>query len=126
MADEGVSIEWTNQAAFGAAMADLASELGEPRRELDAGAKALAEESARNAPRLTGRMAGAHRALPASGRRVTIRVDTPYAAPIHWGYPAHGIGRRPWAVATWLRSERSRDAMAGALQDSVDRAAART
>jgi hypothetical protein len=123
---DSIDVQWTNEAAFGAAMADIRQELAEPRRELDAGGKQLVAEAAVNSPRLTGRMAGAHRALPAAGKRVSLIIDTPYAAPIHWGWPGHGIGRRPWVVATWLRSSGPVDAMAGALQDSVDRAAART
>lgn len=123
---EGIEVQWTNQAAFGAAMAELRAELEQPRRELDAGAKALAREAATNSPRLTGRMAGAHHVLPAAGKRVSLVIDTPYAAPIHWGSPRQGIRRRPWVVATWLRSDASRDAMAAALQDSADRAASRT
>jgi hypothetical protein len=123
---EGIEVQWTNEAAFTAAMAELRTELDQPRRELDAGAKRLVAEAAVNSPRLTGRMAGAHRALPAAGKRVSLVIDTPYAAPIHWGWPGHGISRRPWVVATWLRSTGPLEAMAGALQDSADRAASRT
>lgn len=123
---EGIEVQWTNQAAFGAAMGELRAELEQPRRELDAGAKRLAEEAATNSPRMTGRMAGAHHVLPAAGKRVSLVIDTPYAAPIHWGSPRQGISRRPWVVATWLRSTGPLEAMAGALQDSADRAASRT
>lgn len=63
------------------------------------------------APRRSGRLAGSIRASRAAAS-ATIRAggaSTPYAGPIHWGWPAHGITAQPWlsqaATATeqqWL------------------------
>jgi cytochrome bd-type quinol oxidase subunit 1 len=50
-------------------------------------------------------------------------VDTPYAAAIHWGWTTHGIRRRPWVVATWLRNTAPLDKMGAALQADYDKAA---
>jgi hypothetical protein len=124
MAD-GFEVKVTNAAAFAAALAEIRAGLHEPRQPLDAAARELVQVAAAAAPRATGHLAGSHRALPASGNRIRIVAETPYAAPIHWGWPAHGIRRRPWIVATWLRDRRPLDKAAEAVQGDIDKAAGR-
>src|SRR6516225_7563374 len=94
----------TNAAAFDRALADMRHGLADLKAPLnDCAHQALVDAQAA-APRLTGRLAGAHRNLPAANNRVRLVVDTPYAAVIHWGWPGHDIRRRPWLVATWMRN----------------------
>lgn len=126
MAD-GVSVEITNLAAFDAAMAEIHTSVKEPRLALAAAAKELASKAAAAAPRLSGRLAGSHRAIPTGeATRYRVSVDTPYAAVQHWGWPGHDIKRKPWIVATWLRDSGPLTAAATALQAAIDKAAART
>jgi hypothetical protein len=99
----------------------------EPRLALAAAAKELASKAAAAAPRLSGRLAGSHRATPAGeATRYRITADTPYAAVQHWGWPGHDIKRKPWIVATWLRDSGPLEAAAAAVQAAIDNAAART
>ena len=125
MAD-GLTVEATNGPAFQACLDEIRRQVAEPVDALNAAGRQLVTEAAAAAPRATGRLAGSHRLLPAAGRRVRLTADTPYAAAIHWGWPGHGIKRRPWLVATWLRSSRPMDKAADALQAGIDKAAART
>jgi hypothetical protein len=125
MAD-GYDVEMTNLAAFSAAMAAIRRDVAEPKDGLNAAAAQAISDAQAAAPRLSGRLAGAHRALPAAGARVRLVVDTPYAAVIHWGWPGHGIRRQPWLVATWMRQRAPLDRMARALQSDIDKAAAKT
>lgn len=123
---DGYSAEITNAAAFDAALAAIHRDLADLAAPLRAAAAQLASDAAAVAPRLTGRLAGSHRVLPAGPNRVRVTADTPYAAPIHWGWPGHDIRRQPWLVAEWMRSERSRDKLADGIQTDIDKAAAKT
>ena len=124
MAD-GITVEARNGPAFTAALAAIRDDIKEPTGALDVAGRELLSEAEAAAPRLTGRLAGAHRLLPAAGRQVRLFADTPYAAVIHWGWPGHGIRRRPWLVATWLRSSRPVDKATEAVQADIDKHAAR-
>lgn len=67
----------------------------------DANARAAAivvSAAAGMAPRRSGRLAGTIRGTRAAGRaRVQAgRASVPYAAPIHWGWPARGIKAQPF------------------------------
>jgi hypothetical protein len=126
MADPNLEIRVTNAAAFNAALAQARAGLAEPAAPLNAAARELTVAAAAAAPRRSGRLAGAHRALPATGKRVAIVADTPYAAALHWGWPEHNIARRPWLVATWLRNPKPLEKAGEAIQAGLDKAAART
>ena len=125
MADD-YTVEMTNAAAFHSALAAMRRDVAEPKQPLAAAAAQAIADAQAAAPRLTGRLAGAHRALAPTGSKVRLVVDTPYAAAIHWGWPAHSIRRQPWLVATWLRNPAPRDRMTRALQADLDREAAKT
>lgn len=56
------------------------------------------------APRRTGRLAAAERAARAVAK-ASVLVPLPYAAPIHWGWPARGIAAQPWVAAYAQESE---------------------
>lgn len=93
----------------------------------DANAKAgqiVADAAGRRAPHgATGRLAGSGRASRAAGRATVVfgSAAVPYAGPIHWGWPAHGIEAQPFALeaaedtrAEWL------DAYSDELQQIAD------
>ena len=51
------------------------------------------------APRRTGRLAASVRTAGTTPTRAVIsagRASVPYAAPIHWGWPARDIPAQPW------------------------------
>lgn len=125
MADS-FGVDLVNGPQFAAALARMRADITEPKAALDAAATTLARDAAAAAPRASGRLAGSHRVLAAAGNRARIVADTPYAAAIHWGWPGHGIGRRPWLVATWLRNPGPLDSAAAAVQAGIDKAAAAT
>ena len=71
----------------------------------------VAAESARRAPRVSGRLAGSGRASRAAGRASVLfgGARVPYAGPVHWGWPARGIEANPFVVdaaqateSTWV------------------------
>ena len=124
MAD-GYAVVVVNGPAFAAAIADIGKALAKPAGPLADAARATLD--AATPPRLTGRLAAAGRVVPApSGNRARITVDTDYAAVIHWGWPRHGIARRPWITAAFRRDPKPLDAMAAGIQADIDTAAART
>jgi hypothetical protein len=125
MAD-AITVDFKNKAAFDAALAHMRDDVTAPTDALNAAGRELLQATEAAAPRATGRMAGASRLLPASGKQVRLMVDTPYAAVIHWGWPGHGIRRRPWVVATWLRNPAPMAKATDAQQSAIDKQAART
>jgi hypothetical protein len=125
MADS-YSIDITNKAAFDAMLADVAATFTDMREPLTAGARELLAEGQAAAPKRTGRLASSHQALGGEDRRIRIVATAPYAAPIHWGYPRHGIRRQPWLTATWLRSPNPMAKITDTVQSKIDRAASRT
>jgi hypothetical protein len=126
MADDAISVDALNGPAFTAALDEIRHDLDDLREPLEATGRRLVSAASAAAPHLTGRLAAAHRALPAGPKTVRVIADTPYAAVIHWGWPGHGISRRPWLVATWLRDTAPMDALAAGLQSGIDKAAAKT
>lgn len=56
------------------------------------------------APRRTGRLAAAERASRTVAK-ASVLVATPYAAPIHWGWPARHIAAQPWVSEFAQESE---------------------
>lgn len=80
----------------------------------DANAKVaayVATAAASRAPRRTGRLAGSGRGNRAVSKAVVTfgGARQPYAGPIHWGWPLHGIEAQPFVVdaarqtePTWL------------------------
>lgn len=123
---DGLTVEAKNGPAFQACLDEIRAQVTEPKAALSAAGAELIAEAAATAPRRTGRLAGAHRLLPRTGKSVRVTVDTPYADPIHWGWPGHGIKRQPWLVATWLRSSRPMTKATETLQAGIDTAAAKT
>lgn len=63
-------------------------------------AELVANAAQPHAPRRTGVLAGTMR--PAGTQSASIvrvgRASVPYAGPIHWGWPAHGITAQPWVA----------------------------
>jgi hypothetical protein len=116
------SADFVNLPAFVDALKTVRASTANLKGPLDACARQAVTDAVATAPRLTGRMAGAHRVTGQAGNRVRITVDTPYAAAIHWGWTAHGIRRRPWVVATWQRNTAPLDKMGAALQADYDKA----
>jgi hypothetical protein len=125
MADQ-VTVRVTNEAAFSSALADMRAGVAAPTGPLEAAGRELVRAAQAAAPRLSGRLAGSHRALPAAGHTVRVTADTPYAAVIHWGWPGHGIRRQLWLVATWLRNPAPVQKMSEQIQAGIDKAAAAT
>jgi hypothetical protein len=125
MATDGYQVQITNQVAFDAALAAAAATVADLKGPLGETAGQAITDAVAACPRLTGRLAGAHHALPAQERRVRLVCDTPYAAVIHWGWPGHGIRRQPWLVATWMRNPAPIERMGRAVQAGLDRAAAK-
>lgn len=125
MADS-YEINIKNQVAFDTALSEIAKSIREPRDALTAGAHQLLADAEAAAPKLTGQLAGSHRALAAEGKKIRIVVSAVYAAAIHWGWPAHGIRRQPWLVAVWQRSPAPLARMGDRIQAQIDSSAART
>ena len=123
MADD-IRVDVLNGPQFENALKMAADAACQPKDGLEAAARELVAAAQAAAPKRTGRLAGSHRALSASTSRVRVVADTPYAAPIHWGWPGHGIRRQPWLVATWLRNPAPVNAMQAKIQDGLDKAAA--
>jgi len=67
----------------------------------------VAAESARAAPRRTGRLAATLRGNKAVGKAVVTagRAAVPYANPIHWGWPKRHIKRNPFVWDTAQRTQ---------------------
>jgi len=125
MADD-IGVNIVNEAAFLSALADARRSVAEPKVALGEAARELVAQAHGNAPKRSGRLAGSHRAMAAAGDRVRIVTDTPYAAPVHWGWPGHGIKRQPWLVATWMRNPVPLERMVRTIQGQIDQAAGRT
>lgn len=106
-------------AMFGAVAGDLANMSG-PLAGVIALVVAAAEAGS---PRRSGRMVGAHTGRVTGKARARVTVDTPYAAPVHWGWPSHGIKRQPWVVATFNRNTAWMDRMERDTQTNLDRRA---
>ena len=126
MSDDAVGVDIKNQAAFTACLDAIRKAVDQPGDALNAAGRELVTAAAASAPKATGRLAGAHRLLPAAGRAIRIVADTPYAAAVHWGWPAHDIRRRPWIVATWLRNPAPLAKASSSLQTDIDKAASKT
>lgn len=60
-----------------------------------------------NVPVASGRLRDSGRAAGTQSAAI-VRYGgarTPYAGPVHWGWPAHGIPARPWAADAAERTE---------------------
>lgn len=126
MADS-VELRITNEAAFRSMLDGIVADLTEPKAPMEAVGAGLLPASKAAAPHESGALEAAHSGRYLGKGRWRLTVDTPYAAALHWGWPAHGIRRRPWVVATWLRNqEQYLGAMADATQAAIDREAAKT
>jgi len=89
---------------FGVGLDDL--------KDANAAASAMvAREGASRAPRRSGALAASVRGSRQAARAVVAvgGARVPYAGPIHWGWPARGIPRRPFVLeaaeatqASWL------------------------
>ena len=128
MADDSTfEVTCTNAAAFDAALAGLAADLGDLAAPLASVAASTVALAAAASPRLSGAMAGSHRAGPAGDKAAAgVYVDQVYAAPQHWGWRMHNIARKPWIVAVWRRDAGWPAKMADDLQGIIDKEAART
>jgi hypothetical protein len=123
---DGITVEVTNAAAFDAMLRQINDDVTHPAGPSTAAGRSLISEAGPTAPRRTGRLAGAATVTPHGPGGARITVNVPYAAPVHWGWPGHGISRQPWLVATWLRDRKPLDTMTDAVQADIDKAAAKT
>jgi hypothetical protein len=89
----------------------LGDDLGDLKDANARAAQLVATAAAARAPRRTGRLAGSVRGNRAAGRATVVagRASVPYAGPIHYGWPAHGIEPHPFVIdaaqateAEWL------------------------
>jgi hypothetical protein len=127
MADPTFDVDWTNRAAFDAAMAGLAADLSDLAAPVAACARSTVSAAAAMAPRRSGALANAHRAGPGWHKGAAgITVQSVYAAPQHWGWKAHGIARKPWIVAFWRRDAAWPNRFTDDLQAIIDKETART
>lgn len=125
MADT-VQVRVANAAQFDAALSRMMADLRDAREPITAVGDGLLPAARTAAPHGSGALAAAHSGAFIGPGRFRITVDTPYAAALHWGWPGHGIRRRPWITATWLRNQdQYMDRMADAQQSALDREAAK-
>lgn len=85
----------------------------------------VAGVAASRAPRRTGRLAASVRGNRAAGKATILAggAAVPYAGPIHWGWPAHGIEAQPFASSAAVDTESSwLPIYAAELQRIADRA----
>lgn len=87
-------------------------ELSELKAVHSAVARMVAEKAAKRAPHRSGLLASTVRGNNAAARSTVMagKASVPYAAPIHWGWPARNIKAQPWISETaqdteaqWLR-----------------------
>ena len=123
---DALEVRPTNGTAFLRALTDVGTSLDRMDGPMAAVGQAVLAAARAGSPRRSGATAGAHRLEAAGRRRVRIVVNTPYAAVVHWGWPAHGIRRQPWVVATFNRNRAWEARMGDAIQKDIDHAAART
>ena len=127
MADDSALEVTSNVAAFSAALAGLAADLGDLSVPIRDVANTTIAEAAAASPRRSGQMAASHRAGAGLHKgSALITVATVYAAPQHWGWRAHGIARKPWIVATFRRAASWPPKMVDDLQNIIDKQAAKT
>lgn len=109
MAEVGVRVE--GLATLTRTMRKAGEDLADLKDANAAAAAVVVGAAAAMAPRRSGRLAASIRGSRAAGRARVLagRASVPYAAPIHWGWPARRIGAQPFltdaAVATegqWL------------------------
>lgn len=127
MADPAIDVDWTNRAAFDAAMAGLTADLSDLGGPVNSVARAVLAGAVAASPKASGAMASAHRAGAGWHKgSAGITVDTRYAAPQHWGWRLHGIARKPWVVAVFRRDGGWPARFVDDLQSIIDKEAART
>lgn len=121
-----VRVEVDGLRALRARLRRMGDDLADLKAANAAAAGLVAAAAAARAPRRSGRLAGSLRGNRALGR-ATISAGgarLPYAGPIHYGWPAHGIAAQPFisdaATATesqWL------PLYAAAVDQAVDKVA---
>ena len=77
MPDDAIGVDIKNQAAFTACLDAIRKSVDEPDTALNAAGRELVTAAAAAAPKATGRLAGAHRLLPAAGARGADRGRHP-------------------------------------------------
>jgi hypothetical protein len=86
-------------------------DLGDLKDANAAAGRIVAANAVGRAPRRSGALAGSIRASRQARRAQVVagRASVPYAGPIHWGWPARGIGAHPFlsdaaqaTEATWV------------------------
>jgi hypothetical protein len=123
---EALEVKATNGPQFAAALSSALGTISDMTGPLGAASPLIVGASQAAAPRRTGNMAGSITARAQGRNRLRVTVATPYAAAIHWGWPAHGIRRQPWIVATFNRDQSWQDRMTDQVQSDLDAAAAKT
>ena len=125
--DSAFEVATPNLAAFNAALAGMAAELGDLSGPIGDVARTTLTEAVAASPKASGAMAAAHRAGAGWHKgSAGIVVDAVYAAPQHWGWRGHGIARKPWIVAFWRRDGAWPAKFSQDLQAIIDKEAART
>lgn len=90
-------VEVEGGARLSATLARASAAVGHLERPNAAAGGVVVNAARGNAPHRTGRLASSLTARP-SGTGTTVGSTLPYAAPIHWGWPAHGIEPNPFAA----------------------------
>lgn len=81
-------------------------------------AVAVATAAASRAPRRSGLLAYRTKGNRAAGKATVSVPGVPYAAPIHWGWPARGIEAQPFIAAAAQDTE---PAWIGVYQSEIDK-----
>src|SRR5215471_7521628 len=126
MADDGVELKVTNAAGFASMLTGVVKGLGDMKGPLEAAGTVILPAARAAAPKRSGNLQAAHSGRYLGRNRWRLTVDVPYAAAVHWGWPAHGIRRQPWVVASFLRDQSWMERMDAAQQAALDKEAAKT
>lgn len=98
MSDDSVSVRVDGLRRLRSDLRKMGSDLSDLKDANAAVAQLVAAEAGRRAPRRTGRLAASVRGNRALSRATVAAggARLPYAGPIHYGWPAHGIAANPF------------------------------
>jgi hypothetical protein len=97
MPESGVTVTGRGFENLGRTFTKASREIGELSDGLGRAAEIITAEARVRAPKRTGRLAGS---LGTSKQRARalVTATAAYAGPIHWGWPARGIGAQPFIL----------------------------
>jgi phage gpG-like protein len=94
VADEG-SIQVQGAELLQSTLRDASDQLADMAAANVAIGNMVVNEARSLAPKRSGQLAGSVSATVGVGV-IDVGADTPYAGPIHWGWPAHNIAAQPF------------------------------